>query len=699
MASDISLLYRSNAKLVHWPRSWGNGTARGLKESIIPYGTHKADNLLKPDTYRKWKCSDPGEKQVSVILQFEKAEYIHGIDIGNEGSAFVEILVGNSTSACEQDFEVLLVSSFFMSPTESRNGAPLNRVRMFGSEKLAKATLGKKWDRVKVVCTQPYNKNLAYGLSFIRFYSTPQDMEKSAGSSSPKITKLGQFVVKEEEGSNDDLKPGSLFFNRASRPQLGTPAATSTLTASDQPTASYAAAALEASGVTSPSSLSTAKEKPARPGPSAPSAKQPTPGKRKFDFPKERMGSVPVKKESPGGGPEAASKKVSPPLSATKRFKAEASVSAPPVNAGPLSPTLLGPSRKAAGSLPKKGKKHGGASGEPVEFHRILERTVFVLSGFQNPFRSELRDKALEMGAKYRSDWSPDCTHLICAFANTPKYTQVKSQGGCVVRKDWILDCHKKKQRLSHKRYLLDGAESSSEELEEDEEWGGAPTAQPADRKTTPPEGSRKLPAKEHRVTPRPEPPRTSQGHPGASSSSSGQPRPLTPDEDYGGSTDEDLPVPGRSFDGDSGCDTEDELKRVQEYNQKQLQAKEEIDPYAGSTDENTDVEESGAGDLDLPIPELPDLFLGKHFLLYGDFPNDEHRMLSRYITAFNGALEEYMNDSVNYVITAEEWDDRFDEALTENSNLAFVKPRWVYVCNAKQRMVPHQPYVVVPQQ
>ncbi|GCC41250.1 hypothetical protein chiPu_0025345, partial [Chiloscyllium punctatum] len=89
---------------------------------------------------------------------FEKAEHIHGIDIGNEGSAFVEILVGNSTSACEQDFEVLLVSSFFMSPTESRNGAPLNRVRMFGSEKLAKATLGKKWDRVKVVCTQPYNK-------------------------------------------------------------------------------------------------------------------------------------------------------------------------------------------------------------------------------------------------------------------------------------------------------------------------------------------------------------------------------------------------------------------------------------------------------------------------------------------------------------------------------------------------------------
>eukprot|EP00061_Rhincodon_typus_P004275 g22188.t1 len=48
-------------------------------------------------------------KKMSLSLQFEKAEYIHSIDIGNEGSAFVEVLVGNSTSACEQDFEVSIV--------------------------------------------------------------------------------------------------------------------------------------------------------------------------------------------------------------------------------------------------------------------------------------------------------------------------------------------------------------------------------------------------------------------------------------------------------------------------------------------------------------------------------------------------------------------------------------------------------------
>jgi hypothetical protein len=30
-----------------------------------------------------------------------------------------------------------------------------------------------------------------------------------------------------------------------------------------------------------------------------------------------------------------------------------------------------------------------------------------------------------EMGAKYKGDWDWSCTHLICAFPNTPKFNQV----------------------------------------------------------------------------------------------------------------------------------------------------------------------------------------------------------------------------------------------------------------------------------
>lgn len=39
------------------------------------------------------------------LLQFEKSSSIHSIDIGNEGSAFVEVLVGRSSLA-EDNYEV-----------------------------------------------------------------------------------------------------------------------------------------------------------------------------------------------------------------------------------------------------------------------------------------------------------------------------------------------------------------------------------------------------------------------------------------------------------------------------------------------------------------------------------------------------------------------------------------------------------------
>lgn len=54
-----------------------------------------------------------------------------------------------------------------------------------------------------------------------------------------------------------------------------------------------------------------------------------------------------------------------------------------------------------------------GARAGPQELGKVLQGVVVVLSGFQNPFRSELRDKALELGAKYRPDWTPDSTHLV----------------------------------------------------------------------------------------------------------------------------------------------------------------------------------------------------------------------------------------------------------------------------------------------
>lgn len=46
-------------------------------------------------------------------------------------------------------------------------------------------------------------------------------------------------------------------------------------------------------------------------------------------------------------------------------------------------------------------------------FNKLLEGVVFAISGYQNPYRAELRSKALKMGAKYRADWDDLCTHLM----------------------------------------------------------------------------------------------------------------------------------------------------------------------------------------------------------------------------------------------------------------------------------------------
>ncbi|XP_028837809.1 DNA repair protein XRCC1 isoform X2 [Denticeps clupeoides] len=605
--------------------------------------THKADNLLSSDTYRKWKAARPGEKQISVIVQFEKEEQVHSIDLGNEGSAFIEVLVGHSTSVKEQDYEVLLVTSSFMSPSESRAGTNTNRVRIFGHNQLVNATAQQKWDRVKIICTQPYSKTIAYGVAFVKFHSPPDSGDPPA-STPPKLTKLGQFRVKEESPSKTPgLQPGSMFFNRESSSK--TPTAPKASPQNER--LSYAAATLQSESA-APKQCSA----------SSPQAS----GKRKFEFTKERKESPappPSKKPSPIASPESSAGTPTP------RAKPSTPKASPAQKSSDKRESLSKPSAKPE---PKPRPKPKAEPSEPVPFNRILEGVVFVLSGFQNPFRGELRDKALAMGARYRPDWTPDSTHLICAFSNTPKYAQVKSAGGFIVRKEWVLDCHKRKQNISFKRYLMDGAESSSEESEveedeaaSDEEWSAQVT--PKKKQNTP--SKKKKDVKEEE------------------------------EDEYGGSTDADEPDDG------SGMDTEDELERVQAEsrrkrgeNVKKARPGEKVeDPYGGSTDENTDAEE----DVDKPIPDLPDFLTGKRFYLYGKFPQNDRRLLMRYIVAFNGVVEDYMSEKVQFVITSEGWHDSFEDALMENANLSFVKPKWIFAINDRQKMLPHQPYTVVP--
>lgn len=573
-----------------------------------------AENLLVSDGTHKWKCATSGEKSISCILQFSQSCQIHSIDIGNEGSAFIEVLVGKATAASDADFEVLLVASSFMTPLESRNGTNRNAVRMFGPDKLNKLTASKTWDRVKVVCTQPFSKTTQYGLSFIKFHSPPDHCQSH-------VTKLGAFSLK--EGSDDeDIQVGMLFASRSLRDKPSSPVPTATTS-------------IKESNIfkeESPVTATTTAKKRLAPSP-------PLSSKAKTIKHKETHSNGSRVKEEESEGKHCQKEKQSSHSS--------------PALAKTSSTDKVSLNRTNTDHKPSTPSTSTPASAKPL--HKLMEGVVFVLSGFQNPYRGELRDKALEMGAKYRPDWGKGCTHLICAFKNTPKYQQVAGQGK-IVTKNWIYDSYKQRKHLPWRNYRL----------------GTAPS---------PPDSGDESDNKEQELK------RGTTSKTRTSSQSSG--------------------------------DTDTENLRSEERVRTAAKLKQERttlvhndngnddlkdDPFDYSTEDDDDDEKrtkiltvNHSENDDSSLPDLPDFFTDKWFFFYGDMDPAEQRLLTRYIAAYNGEISEYMSQKVNFVITDKKWDQNFDLALSENTKLIFVKPKWIYLCHEKKTLLPYQPYVIVP--
>jgi len=125
-----------------------------------------AKNLLLTGEYKSWKCKK-WDSISFVIFELSEPTFIHSIEIGNDCSAFAEVLVSN-TNQTKQRYQVLLSTSSFMTPSESRSLTNCNRVRIFNKEKLSPNSVNEKWDLIKVVCTQPFNKVLLLNLILIQ---------------------------------------------------------------------------------------------------------------------------------------------------------------------------------------------------------------------------------------------------------------------------------------------------------------------------------------------------------------------------------------------------------------------------------------------------------------------------------------------------------------------------------------------------
>lgn len=90
---------------------------------------------------------------------------IKQINIENANSAFVEVAVATKATPDDDDFKILLPTTSFMTPTESKNIANGNRLKIFTNETYLNKEVSHLDSRVvKILCTQPFNKVLSFFL-------------------------------------------------------------------------------------------------------------------------------------------------------------------------------------------------------------------------------------------------------------------------------------------------------------------------------------------------------------------------------------------------------------------------------------------------------------------------------------------------------------------------------------------------------
>ncbi|KAG8453179.1 hypothetical protein GDO86_004844 [Hymenochirus boettgeri] len=137
---------------------------------------HPVENLLIDGPFHPWLCCPQDRsRQLKVELQLEKASHIRYIDIGNSGSAFLQIDVGRSSWPLDRAYITLLPTNTLMSPADSKLGKNRNGVKMFKEGDFLAEVSAEKWDRVRICCSQPFNKKDLFGLSFIRLRSPLDD--------------------------------------------------------------------------------------------------------------------------------------------------------------------------------------------------------------------------------------------------------------------------------------------------------------------------------------------------------------------------------------------------------------------------------------------------------------------------------------------------------------------------------------------
>ncbi|XP_032518030.2 DNA repair protein XRCC1 isoform X2 [Danaus plexippus] len=422
-----------------------------------------ANNLLSWEiNKKKWLCKT-GETSCSVVLQLTKAVQIESITIGTYHTSMLEVLVGSSEKPNET-FEVLVPSCVLCSPREAR-GAPVERVKSFTRDELT-SVRQRRWDRLRLVCSQPYNRHCKYGISFVHIFE-PESPTLS-GHTALSISRT--FRLEELGSEDEEFRPGELFHKHKQDQKTHNNAQIRQATSR----------ALNNIGDSSTRLTKTPISKTSN-RPSDQSSNYSTREKRslmyteddeqphqKIDRVIERHGREKQREDGKKKtDQEAKKKKTGSKREESKGDEKNKETKHTDNRTQDQTHTTLMNSTK------RKHSQEAPSRAPARPLSSLLSDVVFSISGYVNPRRASVRAAALRMGAHYTPDVTADCTHLICAFPNTPKLRLVRGSVA-VVKAEWVEDCLRSGTRLKETTYdTRGGAGGRHQDSERTGDGGG----------------------------------------------------------------------------------------------------------------------------------------------------------------------------------------------------------------------------------
>ncbi|TSL04364.1 Short transient receptor potential channel 2 [Bagarius yarrelli] len=137
-----------------------------------------------------WLCSAADRSGLlKAELQLDRASTIAFIDVGNHGSAFIQVDVGRSSWPVDHPYVTLLPTATLMSPADSRQGTGQHSVRMFKKGDFLPQAAEESWDRLRITCSQPFNKRNQFGLAFFRVRTADEHSDEPPTNQETQITK------------------------------------------------------------------------------------------------------------------------------------------------------------------------------------------------------------------------------------------------------------------------------------------------------------------------------------------------------------------------------------------------------------------------------------------------------------------------------------------------------------------------------